>query len=275
MAIDNKAIVAIPSHRRAETLESCALAFLDRVGFPRSRVFVFVSDGTDRAAYQHITGINLVYDRDIGSLREKFNFIRRYFEIDQRIFLMEDDVVSIVEKTGENKSVEVTRFQAFLDEGFSLMESARARIWGVSPHSNAFYMTNDNSLNLKFIVAHAFGMLADREERRDITLDGKSDYERTILYYLADGKTPRLNRFGVKAIDSYKGKGGLQAEFGSAERREREEKSVRYLITRYSLLCYENKTKKSIMPEIKLRQVKSPHSHVVQQQQKLERSLGY
>lgn len=275
MATNNVPVIAIPSHRRLDTLQKHTLAFLDRSGVPRSNVYVFVSDLEDKEAYDAIAGVNIVYKHKIDTLREKFNFIRRWFDEGQHIFVIEDDISTIVEKVEANKSVDVTKFDRFLMEGFALMEACKARIWGISPHSNAFYMSNDNSINFKFIVAHAFGLVADKDERRDITLDGKSDYERTILYYLADGKTPRLNRFGVKAIASYKGAGGLQSEFASGARVQKEKDAVRYLTTRYELLCSENLTKKSVMPELKLRPIKSPHNHVVAQQQKVERALGY
>lgn len=272
--------IAIPSHRRPDYLEASTLHYLFSAGANARNIFIFLSDDEDMDLYSDIKSehpeINLINTKS-SSLRDKLKYIRRWFQPGTDVFFIEDDITAIVRKVSKQKTTPHLDVQEFIGEGFSYMKRCRSKIWGISPHANAFYMADVNTFNFKFIVAFAYGFVAGDDPFMDITQHGKSDYERSILAFLRYGSTPRLNQFGAMTRGSYARPGGLQSELGGEEVRFRHEReSVDYLTHRYKIFCYENKKKPSSMPEIKLRSFKVKTVSEVQSMQSIvDLRLGY
>ena len=118
------------------------------------------------------------------------------------------------------------------------------------------------STNLRYIIGSFWGCINPGIKEVKITLDDKEDYQRSILYYEADGAVIRLNM--VAPISSYyKEPGGMQEE----RTKQRVEESARWLVKQYPEFAILNPSKKSGYMEVKLKDTRkeelddSPKSH--------------
>jgi hypothetical protein len=86
------------------------------------------------------------------------------------------------------------------------------------------------SADLRFIVGSLYGCI----NRHDclVTVDEKEDFQRSILFFLADGAVCRLNHISAKTA-YYKEPGGMQVE--RTEHRIYE--NAKYLAEAYPDLC--------------------------------------
>lgn len=254
--------IAIPTYRRSDVAFKFTLGYLrDCPGLDWARVTLFVSDDEDFVNYSmacEAAGIKpQIVVTHAASLREKFNFIHRHYAPGARVVLFEDDIKQLSIKAGEKKLERWTNIVAEFEGAFSLCEWKGARLFGVCPFANAFYMKEAVSYNLKFIVANCFGFIATGDPAREITLDAKSDYERTLLYYIHDSAVVRLNYVCV-VTNNYTTAGGLQTELADGRRLEAERAACDYLTRRYPHLIQINakREKTSRYPELTIRQVK-------------------
>lgn len=260
--------VIIPTHRRPGVLAENTYKLLLEGDIDPSEITLFLSDSEDENLYSHFT-CNKVTS-GAACLRDKFNIMQQFYPKGELCFLMEDDIEALV-----HKSKETHKLRKVITEGFEWMIKCNSGIWGFSPHANPFYMQSGKSKNLKFIVAHAFGFASRASARLMITQHGKSDYERTILNYLYYGTTPRLNEYGPKAKKSYTGKGGLQSEFKQSDRIAAENNAVNYLVKRYPDFIMKNKSKKSIMPEVKIKRVSKEWTEMASIQKRRDKYAGW
>jgi hypothetical protein len=230
--------IAIPSHRRAQTLQNKTLAMLKENGIDASLVDVFISDETDSQAYAEIPCNKIVTGS--SNVVEKFNFIHFHYPVGEKVVVIEDDIEELVFGYGENVKTKFTKLTSLIDKGFENIPFGG--IWGVVPHHNAFFMKNRVTDDLKLVVAHLFGYVSTRDPRLAVTQIGKSDYERTILYYILFGRTVRMDMVGVKTR-SYEAAGGMQSDLDGMARFAKEKHAVRYLTQKYPHLCKKNAKK--------------------------------
>lgn len=247
--------LAIPSHRRAAVLEAQTLAFLRGQNLRPEQIHVFLSDKSDAKAY---AGLLDRGERAIvtgcKNLRDKFNFIHNYFPIGSRVVVMEDDVAPLEKGDGVNQKRPVEDLPALVARGFEAV--ADGGIWGVAPHANVFYMSGKVTRTLKLVVAHLFGFVSTHHKDLEVVALAKTDYERTLRYYLRYGETVRLDWVGVKT-KSYTAAGGLQSDFSREARAAVEEESVDYLVRTFAGMVARNEKKKSLFPELSLKRVDS------------------
>jgi hypothetical protein len=103
------------------------------------------------------------------------------------------------------------------------------------------------STDLRYIIGSFWGSINAGKQVK-ITLDDKEDYQRSILYYKADGAVVRMNM--VAPISSYyKEPGGMQEE----RTKQRVEESARWLVKTYPEFAVLNPSKKSGYMEVKLK----------------------
>lgn len=230
-------VVAIPTHRRPQAILKYALRQLRASGFRSEDVHLFLSDAEDERMYRDSgasTGHTVHLCEQARSATDKFNAIHDAFPAGTQVLVMEDDVVAIAGVAGQNVKREAEDLRELATLGFSL---ARGGLWGVTPHDNAFMYQKAVSYGLNLVVAHLFGFTASGDSRLRVTQRSKTDYERTLLYWLRDGHVCRVPGYGVKAASSYTLAGGMQADMDKAARAAAEAEAVRYLTTRYHHLC--------------------------------------
>lgn len=255
-------VIAIPSHRRADRLKE-TLDWLYSTAAPEAaqEVRIFLSDERDLHDYKKtlrewcppdsngpvahpklkVTGVHNVI--------EKFNAIHMYYRKGTRVFVLEDDVTVVVPNERQRpRPMEGEELLDVIMSGFTHV--GRAGLWGIVPHSNPYYFGGKITTSLKLVVAHAFGFVSTKDPRLKVTQMGKSDYERTILYFIRYGKVVRVDTAGC-LTKSYTAKGGIQSNLTRDERAEAELESCDYLVRRYGHLIRHNTKKKSLFAELK------------------------
>lgn len=239
--------IAIPSYRREQTIQDKSLAYLKRCGKREEDVDVFVSDESQLRSYK-ATGIKCNLIVGVPTIMKQRNFMMDYYPEGTKVLFLDDDIKSVYRRVSSKKVVEENDLDWLCENGFQFAHSAGSKMWGINPVLNPFYMSEKPSTSLKYIVACFYGCIIDHSEDLKVTLDDKEDYERSILYYLKFGSTPRLNNYAPDT-NYYTEPGGLQV----SRTPERIEESAKNLLRRFPLLCSWNNSKKSEHAEVRLK----------------------
>jgi hypothetical protein len=242
--------VAVPSHRRADILAERTLRMLADGGVPSRCITVYL--GTEGEAgdykvalppelYGHlaITGA-----RGIGPQR---NAIMRNYPKGTRLVMVDDDV-RMVKVLSQGKLTRLADVDGFIREAFRRSFKAGAVLWGVYPLPNAGFMSHRLRLGLAFIIGTLFGTIVRELPCELVTVPVKEDYERSIKYFLNDGKVARFEdvTLGTTYAKTPGGVEGIRTV-------ELAEESVAQLRRRYPELVHVNTRRQGPLPEILLR----------------------
>lgn len=249
-------IVVIPSYNRVETLKEKTLAVLADYRIPASRIWIFVADeeqkslyteGLEKGTYGHI----VVGEKGLDKAR---NFIFRYFPKGKPLVEMDDDIRGFLEYSPAAKRHErqLRDLKAVFEQGFAEAKKVGARLWGVYPVPNGFFMKPTVSTDFKFIIGSFWGCFnPGKDEALQLTMGGeKEDYQRTIQFWEADGVVVRLNFIAPKTA-YYKEPGGMQ-ENGPNSRVGKQQKTVKAMLKRWPQYIKMNPRRKSGYPELSL-----------------------
>jgi hypothetical protein len=249
--------IAIPSYHRAETLAYKTLNYLLRTNVPPDRITVFVSDEDQKKAYaeafQRIhkddlpSGIKIVVA--VPGMRAVRNFIQKYYEEGELVFNLDDDLDRISRKVDDKKIVEEEDLHSMIVHGFNEAERRGARLWGIYPVDNPYWMKAKISVGLFYIEGAVWGFRNSHSKDYSVTLEDKEDFERSIKCFLADGCVVRLNKWSM-TTKFYREPGGMQQDGKRTLKRISD--SAKDLLFRYPGLCVANTQKKSEFPEIRL-----------------------
>jgi hypothetical protein len=231
--------VAIPSYKRAPRLRDSTLPLLQRHHIDPALIDVFVADEEEKAIYTATLdpwtyGSLIVAVPGIRAVR---NFIADYYDDGQHLFCIDDDIRDII-------SLNDFDLKTFIETGFAECHKRNLNIFGIYPVANKFFMRDNITTDLRYIIACFYGMI---NRRIHVTLDDKEDYERTILYYLRDGGVIRFNSI-APITRYYKEPGGMQV----TRTKERIHASAVALAERWPHLCRLNLKKKSGFSEVRL-----------------------
>jgi hypothetical protein len=232
-------IVAIPSYKRASTLKNKTLSLLEKYNIPKEKINIFVADGEEAVEYGKV----LPEYRDniiIGqpTLKGARHFIRDYFEESQWILNMDDDIEKIDVRENEYYTKELEDLDGFILKGVETARKLKINLWGVYPLINAGFMYAKLSTDLRYIVGAFWGLVNTHNKNTYTTMEDKEDYERTIKFYIKDGKVLRFNHVGIKTA-YYTEAGGMQV----TRTKERVRESGMELIQRYPMFCEYNKAR--------------------------------
>lgn len=236
--------IAIPTHHRSDSILNNSVNFaLNEIKAKPESIYIFVSDAGQIPAYKKALkslGVQIV-NAETKNVRDKFNFIHSYFQDRREVLVIEDDVKGFVGLDQESaKSV--------VESGFKIMREQKKSLWGVYPSSNKFYMKKMVRSGFNYIVANIYGFVADGDSRLLVQEHSKTDYERSILYYVHKGGSVRLDYVAAKT-NNYTNKGGMQL---LKDRASLESKACINLIRRFPQFVGIKKGTKSIYMEIKL-----------------------
>jgi hypothetical protein len=240
--------IAIPSHRRPGILREKTLAFLQRSNVDMDRVLVVLSDEEDAQSYNLGTEVAVHVAVDAKNVVDKFNCIHYRYPKGTNVFVMEDDVTLIegLEK-GSNEKQELTDLDGLIKAGFGRLPFGG--LWGVAPHDNSFFFSMQAKEGLLLVVAHAFGFVSTHDPELAVTQIAKSDYERTLRYFVRYGSVHRMDWVGART-KSYTQAGGMQSDHSRDQRKAFEEEACAYLVKHYPDFIRHNLKKKSIFPEL-------------------------
>lgn len=256
--------IAIPSYKRADTLETHTLAFCLKSGINPSRIHIFVVDDKEEiASYAPLTDkYNVKVHTGPLGLHHMRNFITDFFPEGEHILQMDDDVKNLY-MMEEDKSVQNVNsckryplselsgmyFMSWVECAFSTLLLSNARMFGTYPVKNGFFMKDlpYMSENLRFCVGTIWGCINDKSIR--INIEEKEDFERTILFYRKYGSVHRYNHIAPKTT-YFITRGGMQSR--GIDRRESSNASCVYLVNAYPAYCKFHRVKKNGIHEIKL-----------------------
>jgi hypothetical protein len=189
--------IAIPSYKRISVLNNATLATLNKLKANFDNVTVWVANEEEKAAYEK----GVLYPVKIktaspGVMAARQHYHRAYPK-GTPILNLDDDVYSLKQKNGNRLGEPEMTLDEIVNLGFMLCEKTKARIWGISPVSNGFYMQDHISVGLRLICGIFFGSYAgDVEMLGERITDPKTtsaeDYELSIKSFIAHGAVVRL-----------------------------------------------------------------------------------
>jgi hypothetical protein len=231
--------IAIPTHRRSNVINKLTLSLLKNID--KKNIYIFISDIKDMVLYEkECIGFNLVLC-NTNNATDKFNYIQNYFDTDEFIFVIEDDIKKIQSLVTDD----ILKLFKFI-ESYCLKNKINS--FGVYPSSNKFFMSKTIDIGLTYIVANLFGFKSYKDNRLLCKMKSKTDYERSVLYYNVLGDIARFN-FISCLTNNYSNVGGMQ-EINN--RTEIEKEASTLLCKIYPNIYSINKTRKSKYTELKM-----------------------
>jgi hypothetical protein len=248
--------IAIPTIARAETIKKKTINYLAQTDIDFSKVDLFLSDGNELPAYKESLKeypINYIVTNK-KHVNTQRNYMIDYYNDGQFILGIDDDIQSVQMSISEKKTIPLLNLTEFVEQAFKISQEHKFDMWGVNAVLNPYFMRNNISFNLKYIVACFYGWRNTRQEKAYVSTNpeyGKEDYERSIRYYIADGGLTRFNYVAPKT-KYYSEDGGIQ----TYRTVEYEQKAVDWLLKTFPQFCVVNMHKKSKWPEVVLKDLR-------------------
>lgn len=240
-------VIAIPSYKRATILKSKTLALLEDYKIPKEKITIFVANSEEEKVYRTelLDYQIIVAEKGLHNAR---NFISNYYPPSQKIVQLDDDIQSLIEFDSScyRSEKKLLDFVGLIERGFKECIEKKARLWGVYPSCNGFFMKNTTSYHLTHIVGCFFGVINPGPEIK-ITLQSKEDYERSILFWQKDKVLVRFNFVSPKTA-FYKTPGGLQL----MRTKDNIEEEVKYLLDTYPEFVKRKLNRKTGFPEVRI-----------------------
>jgi len=240
-------LIAIPTYNRVQEVTNKTLATLKEGGVSKNNIYLFVANKQQYDLYEKNVPKNLYNNIIIGKkgITNQRIFISQYFKEGQYVISMDDDVEELEFLKGE-KLVRLKDINNFFINAYKLMKKEQLFIWGIYPVRNPFFMYNEMTFDLRFIIGVTFGFIVrhDKKLKMSTNAETKEDYEQTILYYKMDGGVIRFNNITAKT--KFNSPGGL-----GTDRFERNNKAAEYLVKKYPDIVT-RKDRKDGTPEVKL-----------------------
>ena len=252
----NTWVIAIPSYRRAETLRDKTLQVLKAHRVPASKIHVFVANKDEEKSYRATLDPSTYGHMHVAipGMAAVRNYITRYFPVGQAIFNMDDDIRGFIEYSDGAKRNErpLRDLSATIAEGFRQARATGYRLFGFYPVANGYFMKGGPpSTELRYIIGSVWGII-NPGPILTVTIDDKEDYLRSVMMYLLDGGVLRFNNIAPQSA-YYKEPGGMQ----ETRTMNRIEGSAKAMVSAFPDLVTINLTKKSGMPEVRLRDKRS------------------
>lgn len=224
--IENDYVIAIPSYDRIEYLKSKTLKMLQDQNINKNKIYIFVANDIEYKKYKKEFGNYNIVIGKLG-LVNQLNFITDYFDENQKIMVLQDDIDSIWKKKWK-KTDDVTRKQMdeivgvnldqFFNDGFNKLKELKLNFFGINKVSNCFLMGDGYSTDLRLIVGVVYGYINKKKyKNKIIDNDTVQDIETSIIYFKKDGGILRYNDVGFTS--KYMINGGIKTLLGSNEKR--------------------------------------------------------
>ena len=181
----------IPSFKRYHELKLKSLTFLNSHKILNKNIFIFCrNDDESLSLYVSLReeGYNVI-TTDVKGIGLTHNLITEYFEENEFIVELDDDLIDIVDK--ERNSIESLSDK--LDEILSIMRHENISYGGLYQVANNLFMSacQEYTTDLRYLL----GIFRIRRICKDIVLETNysEDFENSILHYIRDGKILKCN----------------------------------------------------------------------------------
>ena len=220
--------IAIPSLGRAKELKERTLATLSNI--PKDKIYIFVV----KKEFDEYKEILPDYNIIIGKLgcNEQKKFISTYFDEDEKIIFLDDDIKGFYKKYGSGLKPMLP--EDLFNHSFEMLERYNAQMCGIYPAKNPFFMRMRVRKGLSLCVGAFNAVINKKDIFNSFKYRILEDYERSIRYFL-DYKLIRLDYVTLEA-DYNKLEGG----WVSSNQRTAEKKSLEQqkFLEQYKEYCF-------------------------------------
>jgi len=187
--------IAIPSYGRSNQILNKTMKVLKDV---KADIFVFVVE-EEYDDYKTLPNVNVVIG--VKGLANQRNFITNYFEPDEIIISMDDDIEEVYIKSGRS-------LQTILEESVEYLKSSPYGLMGFPPTFNKFWNKTEGYKTGCYFIIGAFYI---SKNSVFVTDSIGEDFERSIKYYEKDGSVIRNNDLIFKT-KYWTNQGGMNEE---------------------------------------------------------------
>ena len=176
---------------------------LRKYDIPMNKVYVFVpkdeiQDYTRRFYVPMCRGINLIEGKK--GLQAQRNYISKFFEEDQLIVEIDDDIINInklkISKLGRQQLKVLPCLETLIYETNLIFEDAKINCAGIYPVKNKLFMKNSTSYTLSYLTG-SFRIFRNIRLCEERVFHLMEDYEVSLKYYLRDKGILRYNNICV------------------------------------------------------------------------------
>lgn len=235
-------VIAVPSYRRATICKDQTLTVLEKLKVSKDRIHVFVADEEEEKTYRSVLGDDYKIIVGVRGISDQRKFYHNYFPVGTRIVSIDDDMAELLQLDEVNKALVPTplTLDEIVEIGYSYAEKEGAKLWGINPTMNHFFLKNQISVGLRYICANFMGSYAGdwifTDPNRRMTHTGE-DHHSTLRAFVKYGCVVRLEFLCPKT--KYFAAGGIDAcvtEDGQ-KRAERHADELGWVQKQYSELC--------------------------------------
>jgi hypothetical protein len=200
-------IVAIPSYDRSKQITKKSLVMLSQGNVDSNKIYVFVANEEEEEIYQNELDPKSYHKIVVGKkgLVNQRIFISQYFPEGQMIVSVDDDIEHLLIRphSPKNSNVKLTKLidvNQFLTDAFIDLQDRNLYLWGVYPTKNPYWMMNDKTTDLRFIIGciHGYINRHDSDLYPDNRSLSKEDIEQSVLFFMKDKGVLRYNNVSFK-----------------------------------------------------------------------------
>ena len=132
-------------------------------------------------------------------------------------FCLDDDIDTVMRKD----KTEETELEDFITRGFLECDNVGATMFGISPLHNEFFLRDNISYNLNYIIGAFFGFISEEGVMPYMTdMEHYEDFDFSLAHYFKDKKLVRFNHLGLKT-KYFEPTGGITYQMGGLEARQK------------------------------------------------------
>ena len=204
--------IAVPSYKRAETIQNKTFKVFEHHKIDPSLVSVFVADKDEESIYKealkdHPYGQNIIVG--VPTIGAQRNFIERYYPEGTQLMMFDDDVQEVQRKNGNKLEPIDSLEDEIIIPGFTHCKENGSHVFGIYAASNHYFMKDRVYTKLCYIIASMFGVVVEHDENLQRITNHGEDYEYSMRQYRKHGIVTRFDNYTVKS-NYYKEDGGLQ-----------------------------------------------------------------
>lgn len=229
--------IAIPSYKRPQILAKATIPTLLKYGADKKRITIWVADLDQATQYRAMFGdefkIEIAQKGKVNAQR----YYHRHYATGTPLLNLDDDIYDINQKVGEKLEPYTGTIDELCDVGFNVANATGAKLWGINPTANGYFLKDTITVGLRYICGNIYGNYAgDEAIMGERVTEGSSadDYETTLRSYLQTGAVVRLDY--LCPITKYFAEGGIDAELkdnGIEDRQTDHQKALKILEATY------------------------------------------
>jgi hypothetical protein len=232
--------IAIPSYQRADICRKQTLATLDRMQVDRDAIHIFVANEEQAELYKATLGPNYRIIIGVRGISSQRKFYHQWFPEGEPILSLDDDIGEVLERTKDKLIPTRYTIDDIATTGFKYAAKEKARLWGINPTMNNFFLSDAITVGLRYICANFMGSYAGdwvfTDEARRMTPTGE-DHHSSLRSFTRYGSVVRLEYLCPKT--KYFAKGGIDAcvSENGLLRKDRHAQELRWVQSQYPHLA--------------------------------------